>query len=206
MSQWAYVHGTITVSPMGRTQAEKRYILDTVLDHLPIVSGSEQDMSVYVVQKAGYNSWSSCNEFGEWTNNLVDSYGRKNKCGGLQVQTEYILVVDGSLRDRTFAETKKEFMKWLVRLAKRVYVRDVLIRVRSLDGEMTINEDEKFGNLEEDPSWVKRNKDYEPAWCEYLMWDRAKESEYPMKLEFKYYENPENGAEIARRLLYERGE
>ena len=44
MSWWTYVHGTIVVSPMGRTQAEKRYILDTVLEHLPVVSGSERDI------------------------------------------------------------------------------------------------------------------------------------------------------------------
>ena len=53
MSWWTYVHGTIVVSPMGRTQAEKRYILDTVLEHLPVVSGSERDMNVYVIQKEG---------------------------------------------------------------------------------------------------------------------------------------------------------
>lgn len=51
MSSWTYITGTITVSPIGRTQAEKRYILDTVLAHLPIVSGSERDMNVYVIQK-----------------------------------------------------------------------------------------------------------------------------------------------------------
>ena len=62
---------------MGRTQAEKRYILDTVLEHLPLVTGSERDMNVYVIQKNGDSSSSSCDEFGEVTNNLVDSYGNK---------------------------------------------------------------------------------------------------------------------------------
>lgn len=65
MSSWTYIQGTITVSPIGRTQAEKRYILDTVLAHLPIVSGSEKDMDVYVIQKNGHNSSCSCDEFGE---------------------------------------------------------------------------------------------------------------------------------------------
>ena len=51
MSNWSYIQGTITASPIGRTQAQKRYILDTVLAHLPIVSGSERDMNVYVIQK-----------------------------------------------------------------------------------------------------------------------------------------------------------
>ena len=77
MSYWTYLTGTVTVRPMGRTQAEKRYILDTVLEHLPLVTGSERDMNVYVIQKNGDSSSSSCDEFGEVTNNLVDSYGNK---------------------------------------------------------------------------------------------------------------------------------
>ena len=60
MSHWAYIRGTITVEPLGRTQPEKRYILDTVLDHLPRVSGSEEDMNVYAIQKKGYNGSCSC--------------------------------------------------------------------------------------------------------------------------------------------------
>ena len=51
VSFWTYVNGTITVSPMGRTQAEKRYILDTVLEHLPLVTGSEGDMDTYNIHK-----------------------------------------------------------------------------------------------------------------------------------------------------------
>ena len=53
MSYWSFVHGTVTVLPFGRTQAEKRYLLDTVLDHLPKVTGSEGDMNIYCIQKMG---------------------------------------------------------------------------------------------------------------------------------------------------------
>ena len=63
MSSWTYVHGTIVVSPLGRTQHEKRYILETVLDHLPVVTGSERDMEVYVIQKRGHNCSSFSDEF-----------------------------------------------------------------------------------------------------------------------------------------------
>ena len=202
MSQWSYVRGTITVEPMGRTQPEKRYILDTVLDHLPRVTGSEGDMDVYVIQKAGHNSSSSCDEFGDNTNNLVTMYGTKSPRGWLNTQTQYILAVDGSLRDRTFAETKKEFLKWLCRLAKRVCVQEVLVTVESYDGEMLIRDDEKFRKMEEWPTWSKMNNYGEPAWCEYLMWDRARDSDYPMMLAYKYFSDPENDAEVQRRLAY----
>ena len=133
MSYWTYVNGTITVHPMGRTQPEKRYILDTVLNHLPRVTGSEGDMNVYVIQKAGHNSSSSCDEFGEITNNLLDYYGYKSRNGWLQTQDEYILVVNGALRDREFNETFREFMKWTVRLGKRVGIEDILVEIKGYD-------------------------------------------------------------------------
>lgn len=121
MSWWTYLTGTITVEPMGRSQAEKRYILDSVLNHLPLVTGSEEDMQIYVIQKNGTNSSCSCDEYGERTNNLVDSYGcHSYHRGWLKTQDEYIVCVDGSFRDREFNETFREFMKWLCRLSKRV--------------------------------------------------------------------------------------
>ena len=206
MSQWSYVRGTIVVEPMGRTQPEKRYILDTVLDHLPRVTGSEGDMDVYVVQKAGHNSFSSCDEFGERTNNLKDYDGRKSfHRGWLRVQSEYILVVDGSLRDRNLPETKKEFMKWLCRLAKRVWVREILVTIESYEGRILLEDAEPFVDMLEDPSWSKVNKSGEPAWYEYLMWDRAKGSEWPMMLAYKYFNDEENDAEVMRRREYLRG-
>lgn len=48
MSSWIYINDTITVHPMGGTQPERRYILETVLNHLPRVTGSEGDMNVYM--------------------------------------------------------------------------------------------------------------------------------------------------------------
>lgn len=213
MSFWTYLTGTVTVRPMGRTQAEKRYILDTVLEHLPLVTGSERDMNVYVIQKNGDSSSSSCDEFGEETNNLVDSYGNKDrKSGWLRTQDEYILVVDGAFRDRMFDQTFREFMKWLCRLGKRVGIEDVLVNVRGYGKSTIIRntniQNEKysyrkvFDGLFEDPSWC--NDTGEPNWCEYLLWDRAKNSDYPMLLAYKYFSDEENDREVERRMEYER--
>lgn len=215
MSYWTYVYGTVTVHPMGRTQAEKRYILDTVLEHLPLVTGSEGCMDVYVIQKKGHNSSSSCDEFGQVTNNLVDIYGDKDRNGGwLRIQDEYILVVDGSLRDRMFDQTFREFMKWICRLGKRINIEDVLVEIKGY-GKSTIIKNRNvqcskysykkvFGELFESPSWC--NEDNEINWCEFMMWDRAKNSSYPMTLLYKYYSDEENDKEVERRLRYERGE
>lgn len=211
MSYWTYINGTITVRPMGRTQPEKRYILETVLNHLPRVTGSEGDMNTYIIQKNGYNSSCSCDEFGEVTNNLVDRYGYKSRSRGwLQTQDEYILVVNGAFRDREFDQTYREFMKWLCRLGKRIYIDDVLVEIKGYDKSTIVRNQNMqrkkysykgvFDGLFENPSWC--NDTGEPNWCEYLMWDRAKNSDYPMMLAYKYYDDEENDREVERRLNY----
>lgn len=214
MSNWSYIHGTITASPIGRTQAQKRYILDTVLAHLPIVSGSERDMNVYVIQKNGHNSSCSCDEFGERTNNLVDRYSNRTRSRGmLRTQDEYILVVDAALRDREYNQTYKEFTKWLVRLGKRVMIDNILVKISGYDKSTIIKDyrvqNEKYSyqnvflNLFEGTSWVK--EDGEVNWCEYMLYPRAKDSDYPMMLAYKYFNDEENDKEIERRMKYERG-
>ena len=170
-------------------------------------------MNVYVIQKNGDSSSSSCDEFGEVTNNLVDIYGNKSrKRGWLRTQDEYILVVDGSLRDRMFDQTYKEFMKWLCRLGKRVGIEDVLVEVKDNKKSTIIRntniQKEKyswkksFSQLFEDPTWC--NDTGEPNWCEYLMYDKAKKSDYPMLLAYKYFNDEENDIEVERRLEYQK--
>lgn len=199
---------------MGRTQAEKRYILDTVLAHLPIVSGSEKDMDVYVIQKNGHNGSSSCDEFGYITNNLLDDCGRKSrKRGWLRTQDEYILVVDAELRGKEFEQVYRQFIKWLIRLGKRVMIEDILVQIKDYYKSTIIKDyrvqNEKYSyqnvflNLFEGTSWVK--EDGEVNWCEYMLYPRAKDSNYPMMLAYKYFNDKENDEEVERRLEYERG-
>ena len=215
MSWWSYINGTITVSPMGRTQAEIRYILDTVLDHLPRVTGSEGDMDVYVIQKSGHNCSSSHDEFGQRTNNLATYHGYKSRDKGMMNrQSEYILVVDGALRDREFDEVFREFTKWVVRLGKRISIENILVEIKDYEKSTLIRntpmQKEKyaytdaFHELYEWPSWVQENKTREVNWCEYLLWDNAKDSSFPMKLMYKYYNDPENDAEVERRMDYQK--
>lgn len=204
MSWWSYINGTITVAPMGRTTHEKRYVLETVLDHLPRVWGSEGDMEVHIVEHNHYTSSCSHDEFGERTYNLVDQYGDKSRKYGMRrIVGSYSIVIHGSLRDRYFEEAKRDFMKWLTRLSKRVIVKEALVKIYDYDSSMIIDDDFIFRDMFEEPSWSEDNKDREPNWCEYLMWDRAKDSLYPAKLLYKYYRDQENDAEIERRMEYE---
>lgn len=194
MSYWTYVNGVITVEPLGRTQPEKRYILETILDHLPKITGSERDMNISILEKqSGASSSCNCDEFGrplfrgwEWPNTY--------EC--------YMLIIDGSFRDRMFDDTLHELNKFLNRLAKRVYVNDILVELHGQDKKFIISDAEPYKQMEEGPSWWNG----EPAWAEYLMWDRAPDSEYPLKLAYKYYNIPEIDAEIERRRKWEKGE
>ena len=197
MSWWTYIQGVVTVSPLGRTQSEKRYILETVLDHLPLVTGSERDMNIHIVQKSGYDMSSSHTEFGEW-----GGY-RDWKTLSTETQSQYILVLEGSFRDRMFEQTYKEFQKWICRLAKRVSVEDVLVEIQAYEKSVIIrNTDDVYGKMFEYPSWSCGNDTGEPTWCEYLMWDRAKGCDFPMMLAYKYFADEENDKEVERRLEY----
>lgn len=206
MSWWTHIRGTVEVTPMGCTQPECDYILNTVLEHLPVVTGSEGDMVVHVTRRDGHNSSSSCDEFGNITNNLKTQYGNYSRRGSYYMQDEYILTIEADLRDRMFAQTKKEFLKWLIRLGKRVWVRDVLVRVWGYgDERMVIDNAEGFSNLRENASWFKTNEQpRESNWTEYLMWERDPKSWWPMKLVHKYYNDPDIDTEIERRENWER--
>lgn len=188
MSFWTYINGTITVSPFGRTQSEKRYVLETVLCHLPKVTGSEGNMDIYILQKNGYNSYSSHNEFGV--------------ASEMRIQNQYIIILNGSLRDRTFEETFKELNIFLNRLAKRVNVEDILVSLKGYDKEFIFKNKKPYENMYECPSWVSDGN--EPAWWEYLVWKEGFNTSMPIDLEYKYYNNPENDAEYKRRKSWEK--
>ena len=197
MSWWTYVKGVIEVDVPGRTQAEIRYVLESVLDHLPRVTGSEDDMNVYISQRAGHNCSSSLDEFGLKTNNLKDYYGFKTrKHGFLETQSMYMLTIDGDLRDREFEETKREFMKWICRLAKRLHIYSVVVKINDYSKSMIISRVAPFDQMFE---W----KDDEKRWTSYLLWERDPQSEWPLKLADKYFDDKYIGEELKRRYEWQ---
>lgn len=196
MSFWTYIHGTVIVDAFGRTQPEIEYILKTILDHLPRVTGSEGDMDTYMIKTNGYNMYASLDEFGEKTNNLKNSYGDKSfEDGWKRTQSKYIIVVDGSLRDRMFHQTFRELSNWLCRLAKRTSVEDVMIKLNDFEKTyLFTNDNGEYSNMHEDPSWY-RESEGEPAWWEYLMWQSNKYG-HPRILGYKYYNDEENDQQV----------
>lgn len=207
MSFWTYINGSILVDVPGRSQPELQYIISSVLDHLPRVTGSEGDMEVYLRQRDGENCSSSCDEYGYRTNNLKDWCGYKSRNGSLHTQSEYIITVRASLRDRMFAQTRTEFMKWLTRLAKRVWVQDVLVRVQSDVGDsMILNLPNGMYEVFESPSWAAKRHSFDKSdvwWCEHLMWERAPNSDEPLTHVIKYNHDERVTEEFKRRQKWE---
>ena len=195
MSMWTYIDGVIDVTPMGNTTPHKRYVLETVLNHLPRVTGSEGDMEVYIVEERGHNSSCTHDEFGQWMG------PRGFRCNLLYTQNNFMVVIKGRLRDRVFDETVRELSKWLNRLAKRVDVNDILVSVKAYDQKLIISDAEPYMQMNEWPSWCEESGG-EPAWAEFMLWDKAKNSSLPVLLEYKYYNDPENNAEVERRRKY----
>lgn len=164
MSNWSYIKGVIDVSPYGRTQAECRYILETVLSHLPRVIGSEEDMYTHIVQCAGYNTSCSHNEFGEWTKDSSNQY-----------QSNYMVIVEGYFRDKLFDETYRSFVKWLTRLSKRVWVDSCFVHVwgdteKELKSSTIISN--SLSDMFEPFSWCKEGT---VNWSEYLIWKQPRD-------------------------------
>ena len=199
MSHWTNIIGSIIVSPMGDTQAQMRYILDTVLAHLPLVTGSEKNMFTHVIERSGTNEWVSHDEFAQYSQQAQERYSHD----GIRMQSEYIIVVEGDLRDRRRKETIREFINWLCRLAKRIHVEAVSVMITADYNEppcIITDDGTVFLKMYELPSWCRRDKSHPDItynWCEYLRYDNAaKNSRYPLWLAEKYgYENEERTIE-----------
>ena len=199
MSNWTYIRGVIHVSPMGRTQAEMTYVLQTVLDHLPIIQGSEGRLELFINLPDGHNISCGCDEFDQCTNNLTDDYGYKTRKGWKRMQDNYILTLNASLRDRDFDETFRLFQKWMCRLAKRVLIYDVLLSVNDSYKKTIISDYAPYCDMWEKPSCGKPEK--EPNWCEYLMWKNFNNTPLPIELIYKYFNDENADKEVQRRWV-----
>lgn len=159
MSRWTYIDGQIEVEPVGKTQAQKRYVLDAALSHLPIVSGSERDIETHIVPLDCYSNSTGEDEFG---NDLFYQSDNKNIDKKTNSYEAYAVVLMGRLRDRLFDDTKKELSKWLCRLSKRVVVSNILVRLRDDVGrELIFKDAEPFLQMfelqrDDRTTWVKK--------------------------------------------------
>ena len=200
MSDWTYILGTITVVSIGRSSAETKYILESVLDHLPTVTGSEGDMQVHYLPSCYGGIIRNRNEFGQkrkWMHSkefYETEFSSRNT-----FKNQFNVIIEANLRDREFEFTKRELMKWLCRLSKRVLVEDLLVKLSDQLGRTVILSDpEPFNEMWEQTSWNSKGRKI--AWWEYLFWEPDPLSDMPLKLVWKYLNDPIINAEMQRRL------
>lgn len=176
------ISGVVTVSVVGRTQPEKRYILETVLDHLPEIRASFGGyMKTHIIEKNGITDRSYQNEFGQ---NIDKSYS---------TQDSYMIVIEGKYRDAlyTINEVHRGFQKWICRLAKRLYVEDTLVKLTQCcdkwikKEKIITNANNQYQNMFEEYSWVDSRS---MNWTEYLLWDRTEFPHMPNGVK-EYYQH-----------------
>ena len=71
MSAWTYVHGMLEVDTFAQTSAEAIFKVQTVIDHLPQITGSEGPARFTVVPRLGHNTSFNCDELEHRSNLLV---------------------------------------------------------------------------------------------------------------------------------------
>lgn len=99
------------------------YRVQTVVNHLPRVYGSEQDMHVLIQRMPGPGSmFSSHDDMGRASN--LHEYGEM-----FGAESQYILTLSGHLRDTTFDETFKNMVNFLTRLATRLCIEDMSVNI-----------------------------------------------------------------------------
>lgn len=125
MSQWTYVNGVIKVDTFSRSSAETLYLVQTVVDHLPVISGSERNVEYYINLAKSMETSSSVDEFNNFSNLYNDRHFR---C--FNWQTYALIALNGYLRDRDFETTLRETTRMLARLSSRLWVDECLVSVR----------------------------------------------------------------------------
>ena len=155
MSYWTYVHGSILVDTCSRSTPETLYTVQTVLNHLPRISGSEGPAKFYPILLDGHSRSSTHDEF-ERLSNLGDR--RNSRYGWFETQTHCFIALHGELRDRMLEQTLRETTKALSRLSSRLWVEECLITVNGFDKDFLFN----------NPEWLRGN--YDSKWTSDLLW------------------------------------
>ena len=84
-------------------------------------------------------------------------------------------------------------------------VLELLIQVEDDFGKSCIINDAYAYRDINEPFMSDERSGGEPAWVEYLMWERAKDDWMPMLLKYKYYQDDKNDKEVERRIKERRG-
>lgn len=125
MSTCTHVLGTMEIDVYGCAQYECEYNLKKVLEHLPIVYGSEENMYITSFIKPGYGTVSSnTDEFDNFSNLAKNGKGKL-----FEFQTRYILVLSGDLWDTTYEQTYRSIVKCIRKIIKNFFLVSMNINI-----------------------------------------------------------------------------
>ena len=113
MSLWCYVRGIIVADTFAEYTPAALYRAQSVVDHLPRISGSEGDAQFYIVTKRGHNQ----------------------TMFGFEAQSQVLISICGDLRDSWLPQTLPEVTKALARLASRLSIDTCLVSVEDDCGQ-----------------------------------------------------------------------
>lgn len=160
MSMWTYVRGVILVDTWADYTPAALYQAQSVVDHLPRITGSEGPVQFYVTSRRGYNMVRFCDEYDQQSNLGEGRFQDKFKS-----QSEVLITLCGNLRDRMLPQTLRETTRALTRLASRLDVGTCLVSIEDDCGQRFL-----FNN----PEWLRQipNSDWllqhcvARHWCE----------------------------------------
>lgn len=112
MSCWTYINQIVIVDaswlmkdkindleyPLRQSELDKA--VQDAIDKAPAITGSECDAAVFVNRERNSHNLS------------MNRYNRSNNPAWRKYNTEYVLTVHGSLRDRTYDETSREWERF----------------------------------------------------------------------------------------------
>ena len=136
MSNWVNIQGVINVCVKGKTNHEILYIINEIVDYLPIVRGSERDMDIKIVPL--YATYSRSDD--KYGNDRHDILYRES---WREIITNYQLVINGDLRDTKFKIALKELSKTLTRLSNKCCIDNILISISENGHKKYIISEEK---------------------------------------------------------------
>lgn len=141
MSIWTHINGVIEAETFASTNAQALYIVQSVVDHLPKITGSEGNADYFV--------------------NLENGYTTSTYAGGRcisKTQSHVLITIHGDLRDRAFEGTLRETTKALARLSKRLFVLSCVVCVESgYSDQNFIFNNKSWLIMQKDSDWVDKH-------------------------------------------------
>ena len=119
MSNWVHIIGALYVETYKERKNIKKYV-ENVLKDAPKITGSEEDVNIFVNVLSGYN---------------LTSY--KNDGSSINYQTCICITLAGDLRDRTIDVTEQEYNDFLKFIEEKFAIIDSSVKMYEEYSEVT---------------------------------------------------------------------